>query len=81
MTDRPLPADEEQCELCRADRFTHWYRETDNGWVADCEACTVPLVVWWHHGTEPPSAIRADLLESLAWPTDQRLGAREWWRR
>jgi hypothetical protein len=79
MTLRPFPPDDEQCELCRADRFTHWYRETDDGWVADCEICAVPMVVWWHHGNEPPAAIRAGLLESLAVAADQRFGAGEWW--
>ncbi len=44
------------CELCQADRFTHWYHEDEICWVADCEACGVPMVVWRHHGVEPPAA-------------------------
>ncbi len=79
MTDRPLPSDEEQRGLCRADRFTHWYCETEYEWVADCEACAVPMVVWWHHGIEPPNAIRAELPASLALAADERFGAGEWW--
>ena len=42
------------CELCEAARFTHWYHEDDVCWVADCEVCETPMVVWRHHGTEPP---------------------------
>lgn len=75
---RPFPADDESCELCQAARFTHWYAETDHGWVADCEVCAVPMVVWWHHGTEPAADVRASLLASLASAADERFGAGEW---
>jgi hypothetical protein len=42
------------CELCEAARFTTWYHEDELCWVADCEACDVPMVVWRSHGAEPP---------------------------
>jgi hypothetical protein len=44
---------EDGCELCEAARFTHWYFEDDRCWVADCEVCSVPMVVWQHHGSTP----------------------------
>jgi hypothetical protein len=44
---------DEQCELCEAARFTHWYYEDEVCWVADCEACSTPMVVWKSHGTAP----------------------------
>ena len=75
---RPFPPDDPGCELCEAARFTHWYAETDNGWVADCEVCSVPMVVWWHHGTEPAEDVRADLMASLAAAADDRFGAGNW---
>ena len=50
MTDVVL---DEGCELCEAARFTHWYYEDQVCWVADCEACSTPMVVWKSHGTEP----------------------------
>ncbi len=34
--------------------MTTWYHEDDVCWVADCEVCGVPMVVWRRHGTEPP---------------------------
>lgn len=78
MTDRPFPSDEEQCGLCRADASpTGTARPSMK--VADCEACAVPMVVWWHHGIEPPNAIRAELPASLALAADERFGAGEWW--
>ena len=39
--------------LCAADRITPWYHEDDVCWVADCEICATPMVVWRWHGTEP----------------------------
>lgn len=42
-----------ECELCEAARFTHWYFEDDTCWIADCEVCAVPMVVWKPHGTDP----------------------------
>jgi len=75
---RPFPADDEDCELCQAARFTHWYAETEHGWVADCEVCSVPMVVWWNHGTEPSQEARAQLLDALAKAADDRFGPDRW---
>src|SRR3954453_15667825 len=47
------------CELCEAARITPWVHEDDICWVADCEICAVPMVVWKRHGPEPPDAERA----------------------
>jgi hypothetical protein len=53
------------CELCEAARFTPWYHEDDVCWVAECEACSVPMVVWNGHGNEPPDEARQHMLASL----------------
>ena len=42
------------CDLCEAARLTAWYHEDEVCWVADCEICDVPMVVWKRHGTDPP---------------------------
>lgn len=55
-----------ECELCEAARFTHWYSEDDICWVADCEACLVPMVVWKRHGIEPSAEDRSHMMERLA---------------
>lgn len=57
---------EASCELCEAARFTEWYHEDEICWAAECEACRVPMVVWKHHGTEPPSEVREHLATVLA---------------
>ncbi len=44
------------CELCEAARFTPWFHEDDVCWIAECEVCAVPMVVWNRHGTEPPAS-------------------------
>ena len=45
--------DERRCDLCDAARLTTWYHEDDICWIADCEICAVPMVVWRVHGTDP----------------------------
>jgi hypothetical protein len=45
--------DARTCDLCQAARLTRWYHEDAICWVADCEICDVPMVVWRTHGTEP----------------------------
>jgi hypothetical protein len=54
------------CELCRADRYTEWYYEDDQCWVAECESCSVPMVVWKRHDPDPPEEIRVELQSILS---------------
>ncbi len=37
------------CSLCKAERKTKWYYEDDKVWVADCETCRIPMIVWRDH--------------------------------
>jgi len=53
------------CELCAADRFTEWFYEDDECWIAECEACSVPMVVWKVHDPTPPEDVRQRLHERL----------------
>jgi len=45
----------EGCDLCRAVRMTPWYHEDDVCWIAECDVCDTPMVVWRWHGTAPPA--------------------------
>ena len=76
--ERPYPPVDADCELCQADRFTHWYRVTEDGWVADCEVCAVPMVVWWGHGPEASPQVRSRLLEALTEVANERFGPDQW---
>ena len=53
MTRRTSSAD--GCDLCEAARITPWFHEDDICWIAECEICAVPMVVWRGHGVEPPA--------------------------
>ena len=64
----------EDCELCEAARFTHWYHEDDVCWVADCEACDCPMVVWKQHGTAAPDADVEHMMAQLAAAGRERFG-------
>jgi hypothetical protein len=66
------------CELCEAARMTPWHHEDDVCWIADCESCDVPVVVWREHGAEPDAASLAHMLEALAATADRVLGEGEW---
>lgn len=70
-----MPAIDEDCDLCEAARFTHWYFEDDDCWIADCEVCSVPMVVWRSHGVNPPASVRAHMLDQLTRAGQARFGA------
>ena len=53
------------CDLCRAARLTTWYHEDEICWIAECELCAVPMVVWRYHGTGPPDEHAAHMQERL----------------
>src|SRR5690606_42101734 len=73
VAEGPQPPDP-ACELCEAARFTHWYHEDERCWVADCEVCAVPMVVWQHHGPEPaPEDVEA-MLPVLPAVAPERVG-------
>ena len=54
------------CELCDAARMTRWYHEDELCWVADCDACDVPMVVWRRHGPAPEPDERERMLAALS---------------
>jgi len=62
------------CELCEAARLTPWHHEDEICWVADCEICDVPMVVWRRHGAAPPEDERAHMLDVLARVATARFG-------
>jgi hypothetical protein len=61
-----LPAPSDDCDLCEAARITEWFHEDDICWIAECEICAVPMVVWRHHGVQPPSEHLEHMQEQLA---------------
>ena len=44
---------DDACDLCEAAKITHWFHEDHVCWIAECEICDTPMVVWRWHGTEP----------------------------
>ena len=54
------------CDLCEAARITEWFFEDDICWIADCEICAVPMVVWREHGTDPSERVLAHMHRQLA---------------
>ena len=53
------------CDLCRAKKITPWYHEDEVCWIAECDVCDTPMVVWRRHGTQPPAEARAHMLARL----------------
>ena len=54
------------CDLCEAARITPWYHEDDICWIAECEICATPMVVWRGHGVDPPPEELAHMHAQLA---------------
>lgn len=49
------------CLLCKAEKVTHWFYDDDECWIAECDQCDTPMVVWHSHGM--PSDEVADRLK------------------
>jgi hypothetical protein len=67
----------EGCDLCRAAKITPWFHEDEICWVAECEICETPMVVWRFHGTEPPPAHKDHMQATLRRIAAERVG--EYW--
>ena len=51
----------EPCELCEAAPLTEWFHSDELCWIAECESCSVPMVVWRLHDPDPSPEVRAEL--------------------
>ena len=49
------------CDLCEAAVITQRYYEDEHCWIADCEICLVPMVVWRSHDAKPDEVTKAHL--------------------
>lgn len=75
MSDRAAAStDGADCPLCEAARITPWYHEDDVCWVAECELCAVPMVVWRRHGVTPPPEDLVHMEAVLAKVADEQVG-------
>jgi hypothetical protein len=72
------PSAESTCELCEATPFTEWFRSDDLCWIAECDSCGVPMVVWRVHDASPPPEVRAALHERLIAVVAERSDDRFW---
>jgi hypothetical protein len=54
--------------------MTTWYLDDEVCWIADCEVCDVPMVVWHQHGATPPEPDVAHMLAALERVATERFG-------
>jgi len=66
------------CDLCDAAVITRRYGESDIAWIADCEICLVPMIVWREHDAQPAPEIKARLHSELAAVADEEFGPGGW---
>ncbi len=66
--------DRPHCDLCEAAPITPRLYEDELCWVAECESCWVPMVVWNEHDPNPPEEVRAVMISRLALVVDQHYG-------
>lgn len=62
---RSNPRRSRSCKLCKAKKKTRRYHEDSVCWIADCDACDVPMVVYKSHGTQPTPAHRGHMIKIL----------------
>jgi hypothetical protein len=46
--------------------MSEWFYEDDECWIAECESCSVPMVVWREHNAFPSEDVKARLHERLS---------------
>jgi hypothetical protein len=56
----------DSCDLCEAARITYWFHEDEVCWIAECEICDTPMVVWRWHGIDPSADALAHMHGQLA---------------
>jgi hypothetical protein len=66
------------CDLCDAARVTYRYFEDDVCWIADCEICLVPMVVWDVHDSSPPPEVKEHLWANLTNVANVEFGEGGW---
>jgi hypothetical protein len=66
------------CDLCEAAIITMRYFEDEDCWIADCEICLVPMVVWRVHDPSPAEEVKARLHRALGLIADGALGEGNW---
>ena len=54
------------CDLCEAAQITPWFHDDELCWIAECEICAVPMVVWKVHDPDPPDDVKEVLHARLA---------------
>lgn len=62
----PVVERDDDCELCEAAAFTEWFHSDELCWVAECDSCFVPMVVWRQHDPAPSPDIRQALHDRLS---------------
>ncbi len=74
MVEGRAATDRAACDLCEAARITPWHFEDDICWVADCEICSVPMVVWKRHGASPADDAVEHMIGHLSRVATERFG-------
>lgn len=71
----------DHCELCEAAPITPRLHEDEQCWIAECESCNVPMVVWKRHDPNPPEEVRVVLLHHLDVHAEAHFGPQQltWW--
>lgn len=62
------------CDLCEAAHITPWFFENETCWIAECEVCGVPMVVWKSHGSSPSKELKAAMLSALEGVARREIG-------
>ncbi len=55
---------DEKCDLCRAEKITEWLYEDHLCWIAYCDTCCVPMMVFKPH--REPNKEEFDLMVGIA---------------
>jgi len=67
-----------ECELCEAAPLTERFHDDDDCWIAECESCSVPMIVWRSHDPNPSPAVKEMLHQRLRDVVDEHFDGEIW---
>lgn len=67
------------CDLCKLEKVTPWFEETDELTVLLCDQCDNPMVVWRRHTMLLSRRERETMSAALSKHADKAMGAGDWY--
>ena len=66
------------CPLCKMEKLTHWFEETDKYVIVECEQCDFPMIVFKEHTMNPSHEDKEMLKRALTEVANKVFAGKRW---